>query len=256
MNEFEKQRMELDLQIRSLSDKIKDGSIKADEAKQKFEELRAKKAEIEKGMIALEKAQQAQAEQIALQNAPQTREKESISSIADVAKAFQEKRAITLSGTGIVNTVRELVKIMTPKKKILEKVRYFYGENASTVIPVWGSTLTRPAPVAEGGTITSETKNPLGSKSLTTIAFATSIPVSNETLKLSAVEFESELLNILADSYADAIAYEIFNGKAGNRLKLVKNYEVMKLDNVIEEIIENKQNGENNKKIYLIGYHR
>lgn len=27
----------------------------------------------------------------------------------------------------------------------------------------------------------------------------------------------------------------------------------MKLDNVIEEIIENKQNGENNKKIYLIG---
>ena len=48
-------------------------------------------------------------------------------------------------------------------------------------------------------------------------------------------------------------AYEIFNGKAGNRLKLVKNYEVMKLDNVIEEIIENKQNGENNKKIYLIG---
>lgn len=198
MDEFEKQRMELDLQIRSLSDKIKDGSIKADEAKQKFEELRAKKAEIEK--------------QIALQNAPQTREKESISSIADVAKAFQEKRAITLSGTGIVNTVRELVKIMTPKKKILEKVRYFYGENASTVIPVWGSTLTRPAPVAEGGTITSETKNPLGSKSLTTIAFATSIPVSNETLKLSAVEFESELLNILADSYADAIAYEIFNG--------------------------------------------
>ena len=33
----------------------------------------------------------------------------------------------------------------------------------------------------------------------------------------------------------------------------MKNYEVTKLDNVIEEIIENKQNEENNKKIYLIG---
>ena len=33
----------------------------------------------------------------------------------------------------------------------------------------------------------------------------------------------------------------------------MKNYEVTKLDNVIEEIIENKQDKENNKKIYLIG---
>lgn len=160
--------------------------------------MRAKKAEIEK--------------QIAVQVAPQTRDNETVNSIADVAKAFQEKRTITLSGTGITNTVRDLVKLMTPKKKILEKVRYFYGENASTIIPVWGSSLTRPAPVAEGGTITSESQNPLGNKSLTTYAFATSIPVSNETLKLSAADFESELQNILADSFADAIAWQIFNG--------------------------------------------
>jgi len=198
MKEFEKQKMEIDIEIRSLSDKIKEGSIKADEAKVQFEELRAKKAEIEK--------------QIAVQNAPQTRDNETVKSIADVAKAFQEKRAITLSGTGIVNTVRELVKIMSSKKTILEKVKYFYGENASTVIPVWGSSLTRPAPVTEGGNITAETTNPLGNQTLTTSAFAVSIPVSNETLKLSGVQFEAELQSILADTFSDAIAWEVFNG--------------------------------------------
>ena len=60
----------------------------------------------------------------------------------------------------------------------------------------------------------------------------------------------------LIDSRKEKIycaAYETFNGKAGRKLELVKNYEVTKLDNVIEEIIENKQDKGNNKKIYLIG---
>lgn len=54
----------------------------------------------------------------------------------------------------------------------------------------------------------------------------------------------------LIDSRKEKIycaAYEIL---AENSLKLTKNYEVTKLDNVIDEIIENK---ENNKKVYLIG---
>lgn len=75
-------------------------------------------------------------------------------------------------------------------------------------------------------------------------------------LKINLENEENMKIYSLIDSRKEKVycaAYEIFNGKAGNRLKLVKNYEVMKLDNVIEEIIENKQNGENNKKIYLIG---
>ena len=75
-------------------------------------------------------------------------------------------------------------------------------------------------------------------------------------LKINLENEENVKIYSLFDSRKEKVycaAYEIFNGKAGNRLKLVKNYEVMKLDNVIEEIIENKQNGENNKKIYLIG---
>ena len=75
-------------------------------------------------------------------------------------------------------------------------------------------------------------------------------------LKINLENEENVKIYSLIDSRKEKVycaAYEIFNGKAENRLKLVKNYEVMKLDNVIEEIIENKQNGENNKKIYLIG---
>ena len=75
-------------------------------------------------------------------------------------------------------------------------------------------------------------------------------------LKINLENEENVKIYSLIDSRKEKVycaAYEIFNGKTGNRLKLVKNYEVMKLDNVIEEIIENKQNGENNRKIYLIG---
>lgn len=133
------------------------------------------------------------------------------SNFADIAQAMKEKRAVTLSGTGTVNTVRELVKLMTAKTEILNKVRYFYGANKNTVIPVWGTAASRPAPVTEGGNISSSNGN-LGTQTLVPYAYATSFNVSQETLDLSAIDFEAELQGILADAYADAIAYQIFNG--------------------------------------------
>lgn len=72
-------------------------------------------------------------------------------------------------------------------------------------------------------------------------------------LKVNLENDENVKIYSLIDSRKEKIycaAYEIFDEKAGNKLELVKNYEVTKLDNVIEEIIENKKN---NKKIYLIG---
>ena len=75
-------------------------------------------------------------------------------------------------------------------------------------------------------------------------------------LKVNLENDEDVKIYSLIDSRKEKIycaAYETFNRKAGRKLELVKNYEVTKLDNVIEEIIENKQDKENNKKIYLIG---
>lgn len=143
---------------------------------------------------------------------------------ADIAKAFKEKRTITLSGTGVTTTMRELVKVMTAKKPVLSKIKFFYGATADTVVPVWGSSITRPLPVGADGKIIAESANPLSTSTLQVVPFATSIPVSNDTLKLSGVAFESELQNILADSYADLIAYEVFNGTGtGGHFKSVMN---------------------------------
>ena len=75
-------------------------------------------------------------------------------------------------------------------------------------------------------------------------------------LKINLENEENVKIYSLIDSRKEKIycaAYKTFNGKAGRKLELVKNYEVTKLDNVIEEIIENKQDKGNNKKIYLIG---
>lgn len=177
-----------------------DTDEKLKRAEEKLAEIRAAKKEME--------------QQRALKDAPI--EKESLVNFADVAKAFKEKRAITLSGTGITDTVRELTKLMTAKKPILNYVKYFYGANAGTVVPVWGAATARPAPVSENGEITADTSSALSSTNLTLSAFATSLPVSDETLKLSGVALESELQEIFADAYADAIAYQIFNGSGSN----------------------------------------
>lgn len=133
------------------------------------------------------------------------------SNLTAIAEAMKEKRAVSLNGTGMVNTVRELVKLMTPKTEILNKVRYFYGANKNTVVPVWGTAASRPAPLGSDGKIDASDGD-LDTKTLVPVAYATSFKVSQETLDLSAVDFEAELQGILADAYADAIAYQIFNG--------------------------------------------
>ena len=55
----------------------------------------------------------------------------------------------------------------------------------------------------------------------------------------------------LIDSRKEKIYCAAYETSVESELKLVKNYEVTKLDNVIDEIIES--NGKNNKKVYLIG---
>jgi hypothetical protein len=175
MNNKEK-KMDIDLQIRSLQEGIVDGKIKADDAKKKFEELRAQKAEIEKV--------------IALENAPiETRS----FSTADIQKSLLEKRAITMNGTGAINQIKELAKELQAKTPVLERVRYFYGPNASTNIPVLSPGLATPAVVAEGAdNIAVDTTAALGSKLIQPHAYVSILPISMETLKLGTVNFDSE----------------------------------------------------------------
>ncbi|MDR1926606.1 MAG: phage major capsid protein [Endomicrobium sp.] len=187
MNNLEQKKLDVDIQIRSLQEDIVSGKIKADDAKKKFEELRSQKKDIE--------------QQIALAKAP----KDEVRSTADIQKALIEKRAITLSGTGAINQIRELAKELMAKTPILERVRYFYGPNASTNIPVLSPGLATPAVAAEGATsIAVDSTATLASKSITPHAYVSILPVSLETITMGTVNFDSELPSIFADAFAQA----------------------------------------------------
>jgi HK97 family phage major capsid protein len=195
MNNKEK-KLEIDMQLRSLQEDITSGKISADDAKTKFEELRAKKAEIEKA--------------IALEEAPV--EKRSAAT-ADIQKELIEKRAITLSGTGAINQIRELAKELQAKTPVLERVRYFYGPNASTNIPVLSPGLATPAAAAEGATsIAVDSTAVLGSKSVTPHAYVSILPISLEALSMGTVDFDSELPAIFADAFAQGFHKGILTG--------------------------------------------
>jgi HK97 family phage major capsid protein len=189
-------KMEIDIQIRALEDNIVNGTLKADEAKKQFEELRAKKAEIEKA--------------IALENAPVEHRS---ASTADIQKALLEKRAITMNGTGAINQIKELAKELQAKTPLLQRVRYFYGPNASTNIPVLSPGLATPAIAAEGATsIANDTIASLGARSITPHAFVSILPISLEARTMGTVNFDSELPAIFADAFAQAFHTGILTG--------------------------------------------
>jgi HK97 family phage major capsid protein len=196
MKTNKEKKMEINIQIRALQEDIVNGKIKADDAKKKFDELRAQKAEIEKA--------------IALENAPvDTRS----ASTADIQKALIEKRAITLNGTGAINQVKELAKELRAKTPVLQRVRYFYGPNASTNIPVLSPGLATPAVAAEGATsISVDSTAVLGSQSITPHAYVSILPISLEALTMGTVNFDSELPTIFADAFAQAFHTGILTG--------------------------------------------
>ena len=195
MNENEK-LLKINIELRSLSDKVKSGEIKADEATKRLDELKIEKRETE--------------QKIAQANVPTS---ERSTSVADIQKAMIEKRAITLNGTGAINQIKELAKELSQKKEVLSLVKYFYGPNASTNIPVLSPTLATPATAAEGATtIASDTQALISNKSITPHAFVSILPISAEALTLGTVDFDKELPLIFADAFADGFAKQVING--------------------------------------------
>jgi len=186
----------VNLELRSLGEKVQDGTMKADDAKARLDELRAQKRDIEQRM--------AQAD------APTPG---GGATMGDVGRAMMEKRAITLNDTGAIRQVRELAKELARKKRILDLVRYFYGPNASTNIPVLSPSLAVPGAFAEGArNIPHDDQARMFSKSITPHAFVSILPVSAETLALGSVDFEAELPAIFAEAFADGFARQVVQG--------------------------------------------
>ena len=152
----------------------------------------------------------------ALANAPVTenRTAEKNKFYSDIQNAMKENRTVKVNGTGTVNVAKELVFALEDKDDLLSKFSIHAGASASNVIPVWNNSIGEFAPVAEDGSFESEGEG-LASVTVEPKAFAKSIKVSDETLKLSAVEFESALNKILTASTRRTILKGIFNGVDG-----------------------------------------
>ena len=128
--------------------------------------------------------------------------------------AMQEKRAITLSGAGAVEVIGALFKVFKNRTEILDGLRYFYGPNAATVIPVLSPRPARPARAAEGASsITSDSTAALGATELKPETYVSVLPVSFEALKYLPFNLEDQLREVFGEAFADAMANQVVNGK-------------------------------------------
>jgi hypothetical protein len=189
--------MRVDIALRGLSEKLKNGSISAAVAGDELDRLKAEKRDIQ--------------QRIAQRYAPQDGEQST--TLADIRGAITEKRAITLNGLSDINQIKELQKELSDKKEILNLVKYFYGPNAATMIPILTPGLITPDSYAEGATnIVFDNQAVLGVKVIKAHAFITFLPVSAETVHLGSVNLDTELPEIFADAFGDALARQVVTG--------------------------------------------
>lgn len=205
----------MDNMIEKRNAQIKKARSILDVAKAENRDLNAKErskynallAEVEK----LGKMVKAEERQVRLEKTiaevPQIRdEKRNMGKYDVIRSALMEKRAITVNGTGAVNVVSDIVKAMQAKTALTQKYRYFYGANASTVVPIFSPSLAVPAGQSEGATsIASDSTGVLGAATLLPKAYVSILPVSAEALILSGSNLEAELPNIFADAFARAL---------------------------------------------------
>jgi len=184
-------KFDIELEMRSLSEKVRAGSVTAEDGRKQLDALRAQKSEIQKAE--------------ALAAAP-IEKRSNIVSFADIRNAMLEKRAVAINGTGAINQVSEIVKLIQQKTPLLSMVKYFYGANASTNIPLLSPGLAAPVAQSEaydGGSTDSTAV--LSSVSITPVGYNSVLPVSWEALNLSSANLESQFPQLFADVYATTL---------------------------------------------------
>lgn len=199
--ELEEQLNAVIMEKRSFMESIENGTVEfnKEEADAKIADFEARSTKIKKELAEMERPM----------------EKETRSNVwAQIAEGMQKRTPVSINGTGVVNTLKELVKAVQKDNSILNGARFFYGPNAATNIPVWASHVTA-AFVAENGSATAQNKA-LAATSVTPKQAMCSLPVSKMTLDLSAVEFEAELPGIFNVGFGDLMAQEMLTGDGTN----------------------------------------
>lgn len=140
-------------------------------------------------------------------NVPQgdTETREKVSGIDEIRSAMSEKRAITLSGTGAVSVISQIVKEIQQKRPLVAQYRTFYGPNASTNIPILSPGMAVPTGQAEPATASDDETAALGLKSLTPKGYMSVLPVTAEAMLLSGAAIESEIPGLFADAFGKAL---------------------------------------------------
>lgn len=154
-------------------------------------------------------------EKAAFTEAPSVKRDKVISGqMREVIDAMMKQRAITLNGAGAVEVINQLFKAFANKTSIVDGVRFFQGPNANTVIPILSPRPARPARAAEGSTsISSDSTAVLAATELKPETYVSVLPVSFEALQYCGANLESELIDVFADAFRDAMAYQMVNGR-------------------------------------------
>lgn len=136
-----------------------------------------------------------------------------------LADAIMEKRAIQVSGTGIVETVPELIKLVKNRNVAAGQARYFRGPRTGFTIPLVSAYPAAPTKQNEGATSVSvDSTAALSYKSLAPVTYMSILPVTWEQAKYSVVS-EAEILQLLADSFSDTIEQNLLSASASGDIK-------------------------------------
>lgn len=135
------------------------------------------------------------------------------------ADAVKEKRAVQLSGTGVVETVPELIKLVKNRNVAAGQARYFRGPRTGYVIPLVSAYPAAPTKQSEGATSVSvDATAALTTKSLAPVTYMSILPITWEMAKYSVVS-EAEILQLLADSFSDAIETNMLSASSSGDIK-------------------------------------
>lgn len=184
-----------------------------EEMKALDEKLNKVNAKLDEKEKALEERELKIKQEEARANAPKVEEGE-VTLDSDMRSALiDQKRAITLSGTGGVKVVENIFTEIGTKQMFASKASKFIGSNAATKIPVISPTVAIPSKVAEGATtITPDSTAALTVTEIDPYTWAAVLGVSWESLKFGPASLSTKISEEMAKAFGKAIEQNMING--------------------------------------------
>ncbi len=203
MNKFEQEKMDIDLELRSLQGKIKDGSVNPEEGRKVLNELRAKKAEVEK------------AEALASAPISETRSVE----VADIQKALIEQRSIELGSNGDSAFSSKVFEVAQNSDEIVGTITIENGAIPNTKFSLFSPTVNNIARVAEDGTGSTVSTAAFAPKTVTPAPYLGYVNVSDYFLRFAPAQLEGKLTSLFGKGFSVQMAKEIIIGSGTGEMK-------------------------------------